>query len=362
MAGQLHLTSRGRLALAVAAVVVALVIAQLAGVFSGSKAKPSALKPTATGSVGASPPAAAGTSTGASTTTSVAPTTTHHPTVVHNVVATTSSWHLPAPLSRSVVLPVTGGLEVLGGLLNGDHSASAVRRIALPAGTVTSDGTLSPAVHDAAGAAYKDGLYVYAGGAASEVAGVQKAVSGSTATTAGSLPAPRSDLVAVQVAGKVLLIGGYDGVHTLADVLVSSDGVHFTVLTRLPVPVRYPAAVVRNGQVFVYGGDVSRKPVDDIQRIDVAAGTATVVGHLPEPISHQAGLVFGTSVWLLGGTTPTGTSGRMWRSDDGVRFTRAGSLPQPRSDAGVAMSHGVGYLVGGEGAHRFDTVVTVKPG
>jgi hypothetical protein len=28
----------------------------------------------------------------------------------------------------------------------------------------------------------------------------------------------------------------------------------------------------------------------------------------------------------------------------------------------VAMLHGVGYLVGGEGSGRFDTVVVVKPG
>lgn len=353
------------------AVLVVLLVAGLAGAFSGSgtpAAQPGSTVSPATKTT-TSPAAvhSAATTTSGAPTPTIATTTTASakpagPGPVHAVTATTSTWRLPAPLSRAVVLPVAGGLELLGGLLNGDHSSPDVLRVALPAGTVTADGKLATPVHDAAGAAYQGGLYVYAGGAASEVAAVQKAVPGGTSVTAGALPEPRSDLVTVQVGGKVVAIGGYNGHRTLADILVSTDGVHFTVLAKLPVPVRYPAAVVHGGQIWVYGGDVGLKPVDVIQRIDLTAGTATVVGHLPEPISHQAGLVFGSSVWLAGGVTPSGTSGRLWRSDDGLAFVSGGALPAPRSDAGVAMLNGVGYLVGGEGAGRFDTVVAVKPG
>lgn len=366
--GGLRITPRGWAALAVLGVLLVLLVANLAGAFSGSGSP--AATPTTSGSprttTSASPARTHGSTPTSGAPTSGAPTTsaaaTHGPTAVHKVTATTSTWRLPAPLSRVVVLPVAGGLELLGGLLNGDKSSATVQRVALSSGTVTADGTLATGVHDAAGAAYGGSLYVYAGGAATEVAGVQKAVAGGTSVVAGTLPDPRSDLVAVQAAGKVVLIGGYNGHRSLKDILVSTDGVHFTVLTQLPVPVRYPAAVVRGNQIYVYGGDVALKPVDVIQRIDLAAGTATVVGHLPEPISHQAALVFGTTVWLAGGTTSSGTSDRLWRSDDGLAFTRAGSLPAPRSDAGVAMVHGVGYLVGGEGSTRFDTVVEVKPG
>jgi hypothetical protein len=120
--------------------------------------------------------------------------------------------------------------------------------------------------------------------------------------------------------------------------------------------------VVRGGDIYLYGGDVDLKPTDVIQKIDVAAGTATLVGHLPEPISHEAALVFGGTVWLAGGTDPAGTSDRLYRSDDALTFTRAGSLPGPRSNAGVAMVGGVGYLLGGENGSRLDTVVMVKPG
>ena len=38
-----------------------------------------------------------------------------------------------------------------------------------------------------------------------------------------------------------MLVGGYDGVTPSADVWETTDGVTFTVLARLPQPVRYPA-------------------------------------------------------------------------------------------------------------------------
>ena len=257
--------------------------------------------------------------------------------------------HLPVPLSRMVTLARQGGgLELLGGLLNGDHSSNQVRDVALPSGTVTAGGTLAVGVHDSAGAMVDGRAIVYAGGAAHEVATVQQAVPAGVARQVGTLPQPRSDLAVAVVGGQVVIVGGYDGARTLADVLVSSDGVHFRVLARLPVPVRYPAVVVRGQSVLVYGGDVARHPVDAIQRVDIVGGHATVVGHLAQPLSHEAAFDLGGSVWLVGGTGPAGATARILRSTDGLAFTAAGALPGPLSDAGAAQVGGVGYLVGGE--------------
>ncbi len=125
------------------------------------------------------------------------------------------------------------------------------------------------------------------------------------------------------------MVGGYDGTHTLADVLVSTDGVHFRVLAQLPVPVRYPAVLVQGQSVLVYGGDVARRPVDDIQRVDLDAGKATVVGHLPLALSHEA-------AYVLGGVSLAGRRDDLGRRDGqhlalgrrpGVH--QAGSLPGP---------------------------------
>jgi hypothetical protein len=358
-----------RIAIGVAVVLVLVLIAEVGGAFRSS-GKPAAKSPGAGApTTTAAPPTTASPST---TTTAAAPTTPTTAattsdtavaaTPVHSVTATTAPWRIAVSLSRTVALPVSDGIDLLGGLLDGGHSSNLVRHLALPSGTITADGHLAVAVHSAAGVTFGGKQYLYAGATTGEVAGIQQIVPGSTATSAGSLPSARADLVAVTVGTKVVLLGGFDGTKALADVLVSTDGVHFTVLTKLPVPVRYAAAVVRGDQIYLYGGDVAGKQTDDIQRIDVTAGTATVVGHLPEPIGHEAALVFGGTVWLAGGTTPTGTSARLYRSDDGVSFVKAGALPAPRSDAGVAMVGGVGYLIGGESAARFNTIVVVTPG
>ncbi len=54
-------------------------------------------------------------------------------------------------------------------------------------------------MHDSAGAVVGGRSYVYAGGAAQEVATVQRAVPGGAATQVGALPQPRSDLAAAVV-------------------------------------------------------------------------------------------------------------------------------------------------------------------
>ena len=211
------------------------------------------------------------------------------------------------------------------------------------------------------GASYKGRLFVYGGTGNGTVATVQRIDRGHVAVDAGVLPAPRADLVEAQAAGKVVLLGGYDGTNLLADVLVSSNGTTFTVLTRLPVPVRYPAVAVRGNDLYVYGGDVAGKPSDVIQKVDVVAGTATLAGHLPQPLSHEAALVFGSTVWLAGGTTTSGTSAALLRSDDALTFLKDGVLPEARTDAGVALVNGVGYLLGGENGSRLRSVVVIKP-
>lgn len=278
------------------------------------------------------------------------------------LTATTLAWRLPTPLSRMVALAAPGGgIELAGGLLDGDHSSAQVLHVDPVTGRTTSDGTLATGVHDSAGAVVGSHLVVYAGGASMEVAGIQQLTPGGTSTTLGALPEPRSDLVVAKVGSKVVVLGGYTGTATLADVLVSSDGVHFTVLARLPVPVRYPAVVVRGSDIYLYGGDVARKPTDVIQRVSVTAGTAVVAGHLPRATGHGAALVLGGAVWLAGGTFPGGTSSRIYRSTNGVAFTQVGLLPGPRSDMGVVVLDGVGYLIGGETPTRTSSVVALRP-
>ena len=67
-------------------------------------------------------------------------------------------------------------------------------------------------------------------------------------------------------------------------------------------------------------------------------------------------------MWLAGGTSTSGTSAALFRSDDAVTFVRAGVLPEARTDAGAAMLGGVGYLLGGENGSRLKSVLEIRPG
>jgi hypothetical protein len=298
------------------------------------------------------------------------------------VMAGLLPWHLAAPLSREVVVPGSGGnLLVLGGLTTGGVSASGVYAVRPHNGMASRVGSLGAPVHDAAGAMAGGHALVFGGGSAATVASVQ-AFPG---RTAGSLPAPRSDSVAVTIGATAYILGGYDGSKPQPDVLATTDGRSFTTITRLPVPVRYPAAAAMGGQIYVFGGQAvtgphAGQPVDTIQVIDPARRTATVIGHLPEPLAGAVAATVGNELLLAGGEStvpqrqrpgvgttqlspaemssaggaeaagsPTSTVSTIWAFDPASRkLLPAGQLQVPVSHAGIAVTGSTAWIVGGE--------------
>ena len=109
---------------------------------------------------------------------------------------------------------------------------------------------------------------VFGGGSSATVATVQAftlpgprgGAPAATATTAGSMPAPRSDAAAVTIGRTTYLVGGYDGTRPDAPVLATTNGRTFTTVAALPVPVRYPAVAALGGKIFVFGGQAITGP------------------------------------------------------------------------------------------------------
>ena len=62
-------------------------------------------------------------------------------------------------------------------------------------------------------------------------------------------------------------------------VLVMTDGRHFRVAARLPVPVRYAATAAVAGLIWLFVGETAGGATDAIQRVNPATGAAAVVGH-----------------------------------------------------------------------------------
>jgi DNA-binding beta-propeller fold protein YncE len=302
-------------------------------------------------------PGAPGTSTAHRSTGATAPAT--RPAQVtpgaSKLVASLTSWHLPAPVSRAVALAHGSQLTILGGLTTGDVSTAAVVGIDPRTGGSSRLGSLETAVHDAAGAELGGRSLVFAGGSATTLAAVQ-AFAGGTAAVIGQLPSPRSDLSAVTVGRRAFVLGGFDGSALLPEVLATIDGTRFSVAGKLALAVRYGAAATAGGMVYLAGGDLGTGEsaaaggqTSDIQRFDPRTGRTTVIGHLPVPLGHASAFVLGGALYVAGGRSAGTASDRVFRIDTATgAVVGAATLPLAESDAPAAVVDGRAWLIGGE--------------
>jgi hypothetical protein len=308
-------------------------------------------------------------------------------------------WSLSSALSREVVLAPGGtSLTVIGGLNANQTSSARIYGLDTTTGNEVNIGTLGMAVHDSAASIVRNQVLVFGGGSPNTIANNQQfqppalpstpttvpsrtthppkrshsssrsttttttevtlpgppgtVITSTTATSTapqqlsvsvvGSLPQPRSDASAVTIGHTSYVVGGYDGSRADADVLATTDGVRFTTVATLPVPVRYGATVVDAGEIYV--------------------------GHLPQRIAGASAFVLANHIYLAGGvgpaagpagtpsseansglsTTPLST---VWAYDaKKKKAIVAGNLPVPTSYAGAAVVGNRAWLVGGESA------------
>jgi N-acetylneuraminic acid mutarotase len=284
--------------------------------------------------------------------TTIAPTTT---TVRLQLAVAATTWHLPIPLARSVVLPVNTNLGVFGGL-SGTTSSKTIYQIDPATGIESTIGTMASAVHDASGAVIGGNYFVFGGGGTTETAAVQQfSLTNSThltASVAGNLPAKRADSATAALNGQYYVVGGFDGKKWLGDVLATTDGVTFNVIAQLPTPVRYPAVAALNGKLYVIGGETSPNSADatTVQQVDLQTNAVTNLGPLPAGLSHASAAVLNGSIYVFGGRSGGHaiTTVSLFSPTTG-QLQPVTTMPVARSDMGLAVVGQTVYLVGGEG-------------
>lgn len=261
---------------------------------------------------------------------------------------------LPAPVYRTVAVTAGGRVYVLGGH---DVAGGSVTRVVSydPRSRVTrTAGRLVYPTHGAAAANLRGRILVF-GGASTTVHDVVQQFFPKTGRSSviATMPTVRADVTATVAGGRVILVGGFDGAGPQSSVWETRDGRHFTVVARLPQPVRYAAVAARGTSVYAFGGLISGGEytgtfTSDIQRIDLRTGSARVVGHLPGPLAHAMAALVDGRVYVLGGSTPRGPSAAVRRLDPaGGRTSLVGLLPHPLTDAAVASLGSTVYLLGG---------------
>ena len=152
---------------------------------------------------------------------------------------TAATWRLPAPSAREVALSDGKQLVVLGGLDASRQTTGNIVRVDPSNGASQTLGSLVQPVHDAAGAFVNGAYLVIAGGTGEEgSASVQSFQPGSPVKAAGNLPGPLSDHVAVAIANKVYVVGGFDGHQISRNLLVSHDGAQYRTFVQQQVTIK----------------------------------------------------------------------------------------------------------------------------
>jgi hypothetical protein len=267
---------------------------------------------------------------------------------------------LPTALSRLVAIPTTGRVLLLGGLDAKNQTTAAISAFDPTTATVTPLGTLALPVHDAGGGMLGSNAALVGGGAATSIDAVQTLAPNSAhAVVAGHLPQPRSDDTVAVGNGTLYVVGGYTGTTELPEVLATNDAVTFRTFANLPRTVRYAAASVVGNSLWVLGGEHNGIAIDDIQKIDLGTGLATVAGHLPHPLAHAAAANLNGALLLIGGTDGQNHQNTIYTIDTSTATaTIAGSLPIATSDMGVAVSGDSAYVFGGEALTAEQTIST----
>ena len=265
---------------------------------------------------------------------------------------------LPQPISREVAVALGDHLEILGGRTAAKTSTDEVVRWT-PGSTSTVEGHLARRVHDASGVVLGSQAFVFGGGDLGSVADVQS-VNGGTGARVGAMPTGRSDLSAVAMGGTAYMIGGFDDVNGVLDVLATTDGRTFRTVAHLSGTVRYGAAVAVGSKALVFGGESGGRSSDAVLELDPAHGTIAQVATLPVRLSHATAFVLGGQTYVAGGETDGARVSAIYRYDPATRsFSVAGQLPDTRSDASAAVLGNTAYVVGGETPGTVASVIAI---
>jgi hypothetical protein len=210
-----------------------------------------------------------------------------------------------------------------------------------------------------------------------------------------ALPEPRTDAAVVSMTGVPYIIGGLDAAGKPTDTVFMAtvekgevsgwklaDGSNGTLDLTLPTPLSGASVVATAGGLYLFGGTTADGPTATVLTSQLTTGALTKWQSLdalplPEPRAHATAIALGNTMYVFGGTGPSGPTTTIYRlnvvnglpatTDEGALIgwaiaPTAQQLPGPRSGAVSFNANGSIYVIGGvddTGAIQTSTLWTV---
>ena len=178
------------------------------------------------------------------------------------------------------------------------------------------------------------------------VAAVAASIAGGTWTAAPSLPSPRS-AHAVTVAGGAIYVLGGPGTRNVD----RFDGHVWRTVSTLPgATLNAPAAVTLAGRVFVIGGfeGASNIPTAAVHVFDPASRKWSLSRPLPAPRGGHSAVVLDGKIHVLGGGNDVSTLAEHLVFDPKTNaWTRLAPLPRSEGSVAAVVFRGRIYAIGG---------------
>jgi N-acetylneuraminic acid mutarotase len=166
------------------------------------------------------------------------------------------------------------------------------------------------------------------------------------------MPTPRGALAAVELAGRLYALGGYDGSANRAEVeIYDPAGDVWSAGAPLPTPRDHLAAATVGGKIYAIGGRVNQSYARNLPTVEAynpAADRWAKAADLPTARSGITAGVIRDTIYVLGGEAPEGT----FRTNEAYspetdRWHNAAPMPTARHGLGSTAIGDRLYVLGG---------------
>jgi hypothetical protein len=168
-----------------------------------------------------------------------------------------------------------------------------------------------------------------------------------TATPTGRLAVPLESAAVAAAGGRIVVLGGRSGGEPRAAVLAGPPRGTVPRVAALPAPLAGGAALVRDGAVYLIGGERGDTVSDGIVRVDLGTDRVTFAGRFFEPLAGAGWVQAGDALLIVGGWTGEILATGVLRYTLDTEPTLVTRLPEATRDPAVALHGGRLYVAGG---------------